>query len=93
MTTPHPEDTLIERPAIALFRQLGWETANCFDEVFSDNGGTITARQLFGGQQRRIQSPPRGCGTAKDLCLHLADESAHNILPDVNLGKCGTINP
>ena len=44
---------MVERPAIALLGQLGWETANCFDVVFSDNGGTITARQLFGGQQRK----------------------------------------
>ena len=50
---PYSEDTLVERPAISLFRQLGWETANCFDVVFSDHGGTITARQLFGGQQRK----------------------------------------
>jgi len=36
MTNPYSEDTLVERPAIALFGQLGWETANCFDEVFGD---------------------------------------------------------
>ena len=44
MTNPYSEDTLVERPAIALFGQLGWETANCFDEVFGDDGGTITVR-------------------------------------------------
>ncbi len=53
MTTPHSEGTLIECPAIAIVGQLGWEAANCFDVVFSDNGGTITARQLFGRQQRK----------------------------------------
>ncbi len=36
MTNPYSEDALVERPAIALFKQLGWETANCFDEVFGD---------------------------------------------------------
>ena len=44
MTSPYSEDALFERPAIALFGQLGWETAYCFDEVFGDNGSTITAR-------------------------------------------------
>jgi hypothetical protein len=36
MTHPYAEDALIERPAIALLGQLGWETANCFDEAFSN---------------------------------------------------------
>jgi type I restriction enzyme R subunit len=27
------EDALIEQPAIRLFEELGWETANCLDEV------------------------------------------------------------
>jgi type I restriction enzyme R subunit len=31
------EDALVEQPAIALFAGLGWETANCFDEKFSEN--------------------------------------------------------
>ena len=30
----YSEDTLIERPAIALFEKLGWETVNCFEETF-----------------------------------------------------------
>lgn len=32
------EDSLIERPAIALFAQLGWETSNCFYETFGPAG-------------------------------------------------------
>jgi type I restriction enzyme R subunit len=28
------EDFLIEQPAIALFAELGWETANCYEEIF-----------------------------------------------------------
>lgn len=34
MTHPYSEDALVERPAIALFKQLGWSTANCFNEAF-----------------------------------------------------------
>lgn len=34
----YSEDLLIEQPSIALFRELGWETANCFYEKFGENG-------------------------------------------------------
>ncbi len=30
----YSEDALIEQPAIALFAELGYETANCFHERF-----------------------------------------------------------
>lgn len=30
MMNPYYEDALVEHPAIALFKQLDWETANCF---------------------------------------------------------------
>ncbi len=36
----YSEDALIERPAIALFGALGWETANAFHETFGA-GGTL----------------------------------------------------
>ncbi len=32
--TIYSEDALIEQPAIALLGELGWVTANCFDETF-----------------------------------------------------------
>ena len=92
MNNPYSEGALVERPAIALFGQLDWDTANCFDEVFGDDGSTTTTRQLVEGGCAKMQSPPRGCETAKDLCLHLADESAHSIPGSVNLGKCGGLN-
>lgn len=34
----YSENSLIEQPAIALFAELGWETANCFYETFGQNG-------------------------------------------------------
>ncbi len=34
----YSEDTLIEQPAIALFAELGYETANCFHERFGPHG-------------------------------------------------------
>jgi type I restriction enzyme, R subunit len=35
MTNSYSEDILVEQPAIALFETLEWETANCYNEVFS----------------------------------------------------------
>src|SRR5437660_7464810 len=32
------EDELVEKPAIDLFRVLGWETKNCFRETFGPKG-------------------------------------------------------
>lgn len=33
----YSEDSLVEQPAIELFRELGWNTANCFYEKFGSN--------------------------------------------------------
>jgi type I restriction enzyme R subunit len=37
--SPDSEDAAIERPAIALFAELGWETLNAYHEVFAPYGG------------------------------------------------------
>jgi len=37
----YSEDTLVEQPAIALFKQLGYETANCFYEKVGTSGSTL----------------------------------------------------
>jgi len=34
----YSEDALVEQPAIALFKKLGWETTNCFSETFGQHG-------------------------------------------------------
>ncbi len=34
----YSEDTLVERPAIAVFAELGWKTANLFNERFGPEG-------------------------------------------------------
>ncbi len=34
----YSEDSLVEQPAIELFSELNWQTANCFYEKFSSNG-------------------------------------------------------
>lgn len=42
--TDFSENTLVEQPAIALFAELGWETANCFHE-FEQAGGSPLGRE------------------------------------------------
>jgi len=48
MTGDYTEDTLVEQPAIALFAELGWQTANCFSETFGTGGmlGRETAGEV-----------------------------------------------
>ena len=41
MSTDFSEDTLVEQPAIALFGELGYETANCFYEKFGTSESTL----------------------------------------------------
>ena len=43
----YSEDTLVEQPAIALFQELGWATANCFYE-FDQPGGSRLGRENKG---------------------------------------------
>ena len=38
MNNNYTEDALIEQPALALLGQLGWQTADCFDESFGPAG-------------------------------------------------------
>ena len=41
MSTDYSEDTLVEQPAIALFAELGFETANCFHEKVGTSDSTL----------------------------------------------------
>ena len=38
MPSSYTEDRLVEQPAIVLFGELGWDTANCFYETFGPTG-------------------------------------------------------
>jgi hypothetical protein len=59
MTNPYTEAVLVEQPAIARFARMGWQTANCFDETFSERGtlGRETSAALGSGKMpmRRAQ--------------------------------------
>ncbi|MDE3091202.1 MAG: hypothetical protein KGJ80_17680 [Chloroflexota bacterium] len=48
MTNDYTEDTLVEQPAIELFKQLKWETANCYDETF---GRDVPPERLYLGRE------------------------------------------
>ncbi|MBU1659875.1 MAG: type I restriction endonuclease subunit R, partial [Chloroflexi bacterium] len=38
MKPNYSEDSLVEQPAIALFAELGWQTADCYHEIFGPQG-------------------------------------------------------
>lgn len=38
MNMDYSEGSLIEQPTIALFSELGWQTANCYEETFGTSG-------------------------------------------------------
>src|SRR5436190_24186920 len=44
----YSEDSLVEQPAIELFKELGWEAANCYHETFDKNAfrGRETAAEV-----------------------------------------------
>ena len=41
MSTDFSEDALVEQPTIALFKELGYETANCFYEKVGNMGSAL----------------------------------------------------
>ena len=58
MSTDYSEDTLVEQPAIALFEELGYETANCFHEsVGTDNAtyGRQTTEEVILADKLRAE--------------------------------------
>ena len=61
MSTDYSEDTLVEQPAIALFSELGYDTANCF-RLISVSAGTaaISPRRQPWGHDPSTISPCRG---------------------------------
>jgi type I restriction enzyme, R subunit len=71
----YSEDTLVEQPAIALFAEMGWETANCYDETLGPTGtlGRETRAEVVLVQRLRPalerlnpDLPPEAIGSAID---------------------------
>jgi type I restriction enzyme, R subunit len=48
VTNQYSEDSLVEQPAIELFKELGWDVANCYRESFGKSGtlGRETAAEV-----------------------------------------------
>ncbi len=59
----YSEDALIEQPAIALFGELGWETADCFHE-FEQPGGSPLGRETA-AEVVLVRRLRRGAGEAE----------------------------
>jgi type I restriction enzyme R subunit len=56
MRVRYSEDSLVEQPAIELFKELGWEAANCYHETFGANEslGRETAAEVVLTSRLRV---------------------------------------
>ena len=74
MSNPYGENPLVEQPAIALFRELGWETTDCFEERYGPNGdlGRETRAEVMLPQRLRL-----GAGAAESWRAAASDRSGN----------------
>ena len=70
MPTSYSENDLIEQPAIALFGELGYETANCFSEKFGKTSSTLGR-----GTKTEVLLIPRLKNSIKKLNPELPDDA------------------
>jgi len=78
MTNSYSEDILVEQPAIALFETLGWDTANCYHEIYgaagtlsrAHSGEVVLTSRLLPALERLNSTLP-----AEALTLAIADLS------------------
>ena len=61
------EDALVEQPAIKLFAELGWTTANLYHETFGATG-------TLGRETQREVAPPAAAAALRRLNPDLPDE-------------------
>jgi hypothetical protein len=61
MTTSKPDlEEALEQETIALFAELQWETADCFDETFGSQAGASVQRPYIGRDNNLAGLPPEG---------------------------------
>ncbi len=88
MTAPPPhdysEDTLIERPAVALFRELGWETANLFGEWTGTKSseGRVTDRDVVLIPRLRAALARLNPTLPKDALAQAIDQAVEELTRD-----------
>ena len=70
----YTEDSLVEQPAIALFAELGWETADCFEEQFGPQGtlGRATPHEVILPARLRPALERLNPGNGKSIWKYLA---------------------
>jgi len=72
MNPSYTEDYLVEQPAIALFAELGWATANCHDETFGSQGGlsreNVRIQKLIIEASEKLRSRLDREATLEEIC-------------------------
>jgi len=75
-THPYTEDQLVEKPAMGVFAELGWQTVSAMEEVFGENGTlgretkgevVLVARLRQALERLNPGLPPDAISTAVDL--------------------------
>lgn len=53
------EDTLVEQLAINLFSDIGWQTLDCYSEVFGEERtlGRENRSEVFGNKKTIVKTP------------------------------------
>ena len=74
----YSEETLVEQPAIELFNELGWETADCFHE-FDQPGGSPLGRET----KSEVVLISRLSPALKKLNLSLPDEAIQQAINEL----------
>ena len=71
----YTEDALVEKPAIELFKKLGWKARNCYYETFGPNGslGRETSSEVVLVQRVRHALEKLNLGLGKEA-INLAIE-------------------
>jgi hypothetical protein len=57
-STDFSENALVEQPAIALFEELGWPSANCFYEKVGTTNSTLGQESTNGNRKLRVAQLP-----------------------------------
>jgi type I restriction enzyme R subunit len=74
----YSEEAIVEQPTIALFEQLGWETANCYEETFGSGSAlgretrsevVLLARLRPALERLNPELPPEACQLAVEELL------------------------
>jgi len=80
MVGEYTEDSLVEQPAIALFGELGWETANCFYESFNDSPSPLSSPK-----GRGTEDSPSPVSSPKGRGINIGRETPYDVVLEPKL--------